>query len=167
MGSGHNAYVESKEALKLISNLSSYHFSHKTVLKLLEDIYDLRCEYDSYATLDLLNINTASMKLNLYKLGSTTTYIYHSYNLIAYENKALPLKLDDINSAYEIEFFKDDMIFLLSDGITDNLNADELFILINPEYSTDEQMNVIIDFVKNKQGNNLADDLSMIIIKIK
>jgi hypothetical protein len=166
MGSGHNAYVESKEALKLISNLSSYHFSHKTVLKLLEDIYDLRCEYDSYATLDLLNINTASMKLNLYKLGSTTTYIYHSYNLIAYENKALPLKLDDINSAYEIEFFKGDMIFLLSDGITDNLSADELFILINPEYSTDEQMNTIINFVKNKQANNLSDDLSMIVIKI-
>lgn len=167
MGSGHNAYVESKETLKLISNLSSYHFSHRTILKLLENIYDLRCEYDSYATLDLLNINTASMKLNLYKLGSTTTYIYHSYNLVAYENKALPLKLDDINSAYEIEFFKGDMIFMLSDGITDNLTADELFILINPEYSTDEQMAKIIDFVKDKQMDKLSDDLSMIVVKIK
>ena len=165
MGSGHNAYIESADTLKLMANLSNYHFSFKTILKLLEDIYNLRCDYDSYATLDLALINTASMKMNLYKLGSTTTYVYHNFNLIGYENKSLPLKLDDINSSYEIEFYKDDIILLLSDGVTDFLSKDELFLIIDPNLSSSDIMNNITNKVKEKE-TNLKDDLSVIVIKV-
>lgn len=166
MGSGHNAYKESSEALKLISHLSSYHFSLKTILKLLENIYDLKCEYDSYATLDILNINTSNMKLNLYKLGSTTSYIYHNQELQAFENKALPLKLDDINSSYEVEFFKNDVILLLSDGISDFLSALEIKNEIDFNASSEEIMNHIINKLKKKENNELKDDASLIVIKV-
>lgn len=165
MGCGHNAYIESANTLKMMANLSSYHFSFKTILKLLEDIYNLRCDYDSYATLDLALINTSNMKLNLYKLGSTTSYIYHNFNLISYENKALPMKLDDVNSSYEIEFFKDDIILLLSDGITDFLTKDEIFLAIDPNLTSNEIMLSISNKVKEKE-KNLKDDLSMIVIKV-
>lgn len=165
MGSGHNAYIESANTLKMMANLTSYHFSFKTILKLLEDIYNLRCDYDSYATLDLALINTSNMKLNLYKLGSTTSYIYHNFSLISYENKALPLKLDDINSSYEIEFSKDDIILLLSDGVTDFLTKDEIFLAIDPNLSSNEIMLSISNKVKEKE-KNLKDDLSMIVIKV-
>lgn len=166
MGNGHTAYKESSEALKLISHLSSYHFSAKTILKLLENIYDLKCEYDSYATLDLLNINTASMKLNLYKLGSTTSYIYHNRELQAFENKALPLKLDDINSSYEVEYFKDDVILLFSDGISDFLTPLEIKHEIDFTESTEEIMNRILNKLKKKENNELKDDASIIVIKV-
>ncbi|MDE5855410.1 MAG: SpoIIE family protein phosphatase, partial [Anaeroplasmataceae bacterium] len=66
MGSGYNAYTESIDALKTISTLSSYHFRTKTILKLLEDIYELRSNYDRYATLDFLSIDSANRKMNLY-----------------------------------------------------------------------------------------------------
>jgi serine phosphatase RsbU (regulator of sigma subunit) len=165
MGRGHNAYIESADALKLMANLSNYHFSFKTILKLLEDIYNLRCDYDTYATLDLALINTSSMKMNLYKLGSTTTYIYHNFNLIGYENKSLPLKLDDINSSYEVEFYKDDIILLLSDGVTDFLSKDELFLIIDPNLPSADIMNNITNKVKEKEVN-LKDDLSVIVIKV-
>lgn len=166
MGSGHTAYKESSEALKLISHLSSYHFSSKTILKLLENIYDLKCEYDSYATLDLLNINTSNMKLNLYKLGSTTSYIYHNQELQAFENKALPLKLDDINSSYEVEYFKDDVILLFSDGISDFLTPLEIKHEIDFTKSTDDIMNHILNKLKKKENNELKDDASIIVIKV-
>jgi len=166
MGSGHNANRESSEALKLISHLSTYHFSLKTILKMLENIYDLKCEYDSYATLDILNINTSNMKLNLYKLGSTTTYIYHNDDLKAFENKSLPLKLDDINSTYELEFFKDDVILLLSDGISDFLSRLELKNEIDFNKSSDEILAQIINKLKQKENNELKDDASLIVIKV-
>ncbi len=166
MGSGHNAYKESSEALKLISHLSTYHFSLKTILKLLENIYDLKCEYDSYATLDILNINTANMKLNLYKLGSTTSYIYHNNELQAFENKALPLKLDDINSSYEVEYFKDDVILLFSDGISDFLTPLEIKNEIDFTLSTEQIMNNILYKLKKKENNELKDDASIIVIKV-
>lgn len=165
MGSGHTAYIESAETLKLMANLSSYHFSIRTILKLLEDIYNLRCDYDNYATLDLAIINTSNMKMNLYKLGSTTTYIYHNFNLMSYENKSLPYKLDDVNSTYEIEFYKDDIILILSDGVTDFLNKDELFLVIDPTLSSNDIMLSITNKVKEKE-KVLKDDLSLIVIKV-
>ena len=133
---------------------------------MLENIYDLKCEYDSYATLDILNINTSNMKLNLYKLGSSTTYIYHNGELKPFENKALPLKLDDINSAYELEYFKDDVILLLSDGISDFISRLELKNEINFNKSSEDIQNQIINKLLLKEKNELKDDASLIVIKI-
>lgn len=165
MGSGHNAYIESSEALKKISHLSTYHFSLKTILKLLENIYDLKCEFDSYATLDILNINTSNMKLNLYKLGSSTSYIFHNDELRAFENKALPLKLDDINSSYELEYFKDDVIILCSDGISDFITPLELKNEIDFTKSAEEIMLSILGLLKYKEPQ-LKDDASLIVIRV-
>ena len=166
MGSGHKAYKESSEALKLISNLSSYHFSLKTILKLLENFYDLKCDYDSYATLDILNLNTANMKMNLYKLGSTTSYIYHNNELQSLLNRALPLKLDDMNSAYELEFFKNDVIILMSDGISDFVPELQIKNEINFNNDAKKIMNDILQKLYQNTNNELKDDASIIVIKI-
>ena len=165
MGSGYNAYTESIEALKTISTLSSYHFRTKTILKLLEDIYELRSNYDRYATLDFLSIDTATRKMNLYKMGSTTTYIYHNQQLITYENQALPLKLDDVNSAYELDLFSGDFIFLLSDGISDFISNPEFVSLIDASKAADEVCYTIVEYLKQKEKGRLKDDLSLIVIK--
>lgn len=166
MGSGYNAYKESSEALKLISTLTSYRFSTKTILKLLEDLYELKSNYDRYATLDFLSINTANRKMNLYKMGSTTTYILHNHQLIAYENKALPLKLDDVNSSYEIDINPGDYVFLLSDGISDFITKEEFHSIVsNGSESVDNMCDNIIQYIKKKEQNELKDDLSLIVIK--
>ena len=105
------------------------------------------------------------MKLNLYKLGSTTTYVYHNGDLISYENKALPLKIDDINSSYEIEFFKNDVIILLSDGISDFISKQELEYEINYNSTPESIVNQITTKLKTKENNELKDDASLIVIK--
>lgn len=166
MGSGYNAYIESVDALKTITTLTSYHFSIKTILRLLEDVYELKSNYDRYATLDFLYINTANRKLNLYKMGSTTTYILHNHKLLSYDNKALPLKLDEVNSAYEIDIYSGDYIFLLSDGISDFITKDEFYSLVsNGTDSVDVMCDKIIQYIKKKQQDELKDDLSLIAIK--
>lgn len=166
MGSGYAAYTESIDALKTVSTLSSYHFRIKTILKLLEDIYELRSNYDRYATLDFLSIDTANRKMNLYKMGSSTTYILHNHKLLTYENQALPLKLDDVNSAYELDLFSGDYIFLLSDGISDFISNQEFYQLVDHgDQSADEVCYSIIEYIKKKEKNDLKDDLSLIVIK--
>lgn len=166
MGSGLNAYTESKEALKTIKTLSSYHFRTKTILKLLEDIYELRSNYDRYATLDFLSIDTANRKLQLYKMGSSSTYILHNHQLYTYENQTLPLKLDEVNSSYELDIYSGDFIFLLSDGIGDFITPDEFFSIIeNQNQTADEACYAIIEYIKHKENNQLKDDLSLIVIK--
>lgn len=166
MGSGYNAYTESLDALKTIASLSKYHFRIKTILRLLEDIYELRSNYDRYATLDFLAIDTANKKLNLYKMGSTTTYILHNNQLLTYENQTLPLKLDEINSSYDLDLYSGDYIFLLSDGISDFISNDEFYSLVSKgQKSADEVCYNIIDYIKRKENNKLKDDLSLIVIK--
>ncbi len=166
MGSGYNAYIESVDALKTITTLTSYHFSIKTILRLLEDVYELKSNYDRYATLDFLYINTANRKLNLYKMGSTTTYILHNHKLLSYDNKSLPLKLDEVNSAYEIDIYSGDYIFLFSDGISDFITKDEFYSLVsNGTDSVDIMCDKIIQYIKKKQQDDLKDDLSLIAIK--
>ncbi len=165
MGNGHRAYLESANALSLLKRLLDYHFSIKTTLKLLEYIYEIKCDYDSYATLDVLFINTANMKLNLYKMGSTSTYIIHNNDIKVLENKALPLKLDDLSSSYEIEYFKGDTILLISDGISDFITKDELK-MISYELDSDIILEEIISIIRKKENNELKDDASLIVIKI-
>ena len=165
MGSGYNAYLESVDTLRIITSLSSYHFRIKTILKLLEDIYELRANYDHYATLDLLTIDTANKNVNLYKMGSTTTYVLHNNSLTAYQNKALPLKLDEMNSTFTFDISSGDLIFLLSDGITDFIDQNEFYSLIDVSESPENICSKIIDHLKIKEKNNLKDDLSLIVIK--
>ena len=42
MGSGYNAYLESVDLLRIIKELSNYHFRTNTILNLLSEIYELR-----------------------------------------------------------------------------------------------------------------------------
>lgn len=165
MGSGFNAYSDSIDALKTIQTLSSYHFRTKTILKLLEDIYELRSNYDRYATLDFLSIDPANRKMHLYKMGSSTTYILHEQKLQTYENQALPLKLDDVNSSYDLDLFRGDLIFLLSDGISDFISNKEFEQLVSQDLSAEEACCNIVNYLKRKEKNNLKDDLSLIVIK--
>ena len=165
MGSGYNAYLESVDTLRIITSLSTYHFRIKTILKLLEDIYELRANYDHYATLDLLTIDTANKNANLYKMGSTTTYLLHNNSLTAYQNKALPLKLDEMNSTFTFEISSGDLIFLLSDGITDFIDQNEFYSLIDVSETPENICSKIIEHIKIKEKNNLKDDLSLIVIK--
>ncbi len=166
MGSGINAYTESADALKTIKTLTTYHFRIETILKLLEDIYELRSNYDRYATLDFLSIDTANRKLKLYKMGSSSTYILHNHQLYTYENQALPLQLDAVNSSYELDIYSGDYIFLLSDGIGDFVTPDEFYDIVEGQnQSADEICYQIIEYIKHKENNQLKDDLSLIVIK--
>lgn len=166
MGSGYQAYMESANALKTISLLSSYHFSMKTILHLLEDVCDLKRNYDHYATLDFLYINTANQKMHLYKMGSTTTYILHNHQLKALENRSLPLHLDEVNSSFELDLSSGDYIFLLSDGISDFISKDEFYDLVRSgTESTEALCNKIVQYMEEKEQRKLKDDLSLIAIK--
>lgn len=165
MGSGYAAYTESMDALKTIATLSSYHFRTETILKLLEDIYELRSNYDRYATLDFLSIDSANRKMHLYKMGSSTTYVLHNQKLLTYENQALPLKLDDVNSAYELDLYAGDFIFLLSDGIGDFISNQEFEQLVDQNQNAEEACYCVVEYLKQKEKGNFKDDLSLIVIK--
>lgn len=165
MGNGYRAYKESTHILDLLKHLLEYNLTIESTLSLLGNISSLRLDYDSYATLDLLNINISTMQLYLYKIGSTSTYLIRGNDIYSYENHTLPLNLDVSQSSYNIEFFINDIILLMSDGIADFITKEILFKLSlnnNPDTIIDN----IINYIQKKEGI-LKDDASIIVVKIK
>ena len=71
-----------------------------------------------------------------------------------------------MNSAYEIDLYSGDYIFLLSDGISDFISKDEFFSLVeNTTEAVEVVCDKIIQYINKKQKNELKDDLSLIAIK--
>ena len=165
MGSGHKAYQESTHTLNLLKRIIEYNLSIETTLDLLGYISEIRCDYDSYATLDVLKLNLATMQLYLYKIGSTTTYLIRGNDIYSYENHTLPLNLDTSSSSYNIEFFHNDIILLMSDGIADFITKEKLFN-ISYNNTPDIIIDNIIKYIEKKEGNILKDDASIIVIKV-
>ncbi len=165
MGSGHKAYQESTHTLNLLKRIIEYNLSIETTLDLLNNISEIRCDYDSYATLDVLKLNLATMQLYLYKIGSTTTYLIRGNDIYSYENHTLPLNLDISSSSYNIEFFHNDIILLMSDGIADFITKEKLFN-ISYNNTPDIIIDNIIKYIEKKEGNILKDDASIIVIKV-
>ena len=70
-----------------------------------------------------------------------------------------------MNSTFNFEIASGDLIFLLSDGITDFIDQNEFYSLIDVSESPENICSKIIDHLKIKEKNNLKDDLSLIVIK--
>ena len=105
------------------------------------------------------------MQLYLYKIGSTTTYLIRGNDIYSYENHTLPLNLDTSSSSYNIEFFHNDIILLMSDGIADFITKEKLFN-ISYNNTPDIIIDNIIKYIEKKEGNILKDDASIIVIKV-
>ena len=74
----------------------------------------------------------------------------HNNSLTAYQNKALPHKLDELNSYFSFEITSGDLIFLLSDGVSDFISQDEFYSLINVNETPDNICSNVINHLKKK-----------------
>lgn len=166
MGSGIDAYNSSKEILSILSNMLNYHFSIKTMLNFLSYIYEIKGNYESYATLDLLEINEITKVASLFKLGSASTLLFSDIDKI-YENSSLPLDYTDLIDSFTISLKTNDIILLLTDGFTDYLSYQDIKeIIYNNKFAS---TSLIADMLCNKikQSNKvLNDDCSVIVIKV-
>lgn len=166
MGSGIDAYNSSKEILSILSNMLNYHFSTKTMLNFLSYIYEIKGNYESYATLDLLEINEVTKAASLFKLGSASTFLFSDIDKI-YENSSLPLDSTDLIDSFTINLKANDIILLLTDGFTDYLNYHDIKeIIYNNKFAS---ASIIADMLCNKikqQNKILNDDCSVIVIKV-
>ena len=166
MGSGMDAYYASKELLEVVSNMLKYHFSTTTLLNYLSYIYEIKGNYESYATLDLLQVNLITGVADLYKLGSSTSYLFSDTDRV-FENSNLPLNYSDLIDSYEIPLKSKDILVLVSDGFTDTVSTYELKEIIKKHSHLSAGLIVeeLCSFVKNK-NEQLKDDCSIIVLKV-
>ena len=169
MGSGFHAYQLSQETLKMVDNITKCNISFDASLQILNNFFKTKDLSDSYATLDLLNINLTDGTINLYKLGSSTTYISRGDKIIPIYNNNLPFGISDLITKDEFSAEDGDLIILVSDGINDYIEEKSLIKYI--ETIKDEPPHKIVYDILQKiyyeNKSQIKDDMSCIAVKIK
>lgn len=168
MGSGYHAYQLSEQTLKMVDSITNCNIPFDASLHILNNFFKTKDLSDSFATLDLVNINLNTGILSLYKLGSSTTYISRGNKIIPIYNNNLPFGIDDLISKEEYQLLDGDLIILVSDGINDYIKESDLINYI--EKIKNESPHKIVYEILQKiyydNGNQINDDMSCIAIKI-
>lgn len=169
MGSGYNAYQLSQQTLKLVDRITDCSIDFETSLEILNTFFKTRDMIDSYATLDFVDINLSTGTLNLYKMGSSTTYILRDDKVVPIYNNNLPFGIGDLIIKEEFNLKEDDLIILVSDGVTDYINEDLLIDFIEKikNESPHKIVYEILQKIYYENGNQIKDDMSCVVLKLK
>ncbi|MBQ9165439.1 MAG: SpoIIE family protein phosphatase [Oscillospiraceae bacterium] len=129
MGSGPGAAHQSRLALKLLEDFLRAGVSPELALATLSNALALRGEQElGFTTIDLLGLDLFSGQCRSYKLGAAPTYVRQSGRVKKISGVSLPAGLEfgresrpDMRS---FQISKEDLIVLISDGITDGEGDD-------------------------------------------
>ena len=126
MGTGEKAARESHAAIELLEQFTEAGFDRELSVRMINSALLLRKGEESYATLDILGADLFSGKAEFLKLGAVASFIRRQERIISIRSAALPAGILKQVRAEKNEFLlKDgDMIFLMTDGVTDALGGE-------------------------------------------
>lgn len=169
MGSGYYAYQLSQQTLKMVDQITDCSIEFETSLEILNNFFKTKDSVDSYATLDFIDINLSTGVLNLYKMGSSTTYIYREGKVYPIYNNNLPFGINDLITKEQFNLKNDDLVILVSDGVTDYINENTLINFIENLHKESPHKIVyeILQKIYYENNNQIKDDMSCIVLKLK
>ena len=168
MGNGMDANEESRFTLDTLMSMLKTNMDVKTSINISNDIIQLKNDFESYTTLDLLAIDKKKKIVSFYKLGAFSAYIIRNHVVTEVTNYSLPLGIIDniyiSPSSYKIQ--KDDIIIMCTDGMIDDTNKSIINILQDisidsPTVICNELFTHLIDIRQN------SDDATLAVITIK
>ncbi len=168
MGSGFDAYELSSETIKLVERISNQNIHDNTSINILNTFYSLNDCYDMYSTLDYLSIDLKTGLALIYKMGATTTFIIKDNNVIPIFNKNLPFGIDDMVTKEEIVLNTDDLVIMISDGVTEHIDEEKLTNFLYSK-KLDKPHQIVYDLMQkvySENNNVIKDDMSIIALRI-
>lgn len=168
MGSGYQAYKLSSETLKMVDKITNCSLDFDTSLEILNNFFRLKEHYDAYSTLDLVDINLINGTLNLYKLGSSTTYLIKSDKVMPIYNNNLPFGITDLITKEQYILEDNDLIVLVSDGINDYIDEKKLIVFLDSlkKETPHKIVYEVLQRIYYENKNQVNDDMSCIAIKV-
>lgn len=167
MGNGMDANEESKFTLDTIMSMLKTNMNVKNSISITNDIIQLKNDFESYTTLDLLAIDRKKKIASFYKLGAFNTYIIRDHKVTEINNYALPLGIIENvytnPSSYKIS--KGDVIIMCSDGMIDDTNKNIEAILEDIGYDEPSTIcNILFNQLIEIRQN--TDDATLAVITI-
>ncbi|MEG2413517.1 MAG: SpoIIE family protein phosphatase [Clostridia bacterium] len=166
MGSGEGAQRGSFATLDMIQNFYKAGFDNLKALALVNKLLAITSK-DNFTALDMCVINLDSANVDFIKLGGVQSYIRRQDNVEIVNSQALPIGILDeaIPQVSRVILTAEDMVVLVSDGISDALSSSGIkFVIekigdINPQAVADEIM-------KQAKCRGLNDDATVIAFRI-
>lgn len=157
MGSGEVADRDSGNLIEALEYLMEAGFEKKSALRLLNTLFVVNYEGQSFTTLDMAAINLHTGRCEIMKNGAATTFVRRSDRVDMIASSALPMGVDleaepDV-SVVDLE--EGDMIIMVSDGVLDG------FYERNMTDGRQEDMAALIDNLPCQNPNDMANQILM------
>lgn len=166
MGSGEIAERASTRAVSMVEGFYKAGFSHNVIINLVNKMLTFTGE-DCYNTLDMCVCDVKSKSCDFIKMGACPAFFKRNDRVEVLECSALPMGVFQEISPTVIhkDLKPNDMIVLVSDGVTDSIGVDELCVFLeglktpNPQ----EMANLI---KKRATALGAVDDVSVAVGKV-
>ena len=168
MGKGRTAALTSGIAAMFVKRMLSAGNSAPTVIKMLNSFVRAKPEECS-ATLDLLELDLLTGRVEFYKCGSVATYVKRGDNLFKLSAKTVPLGILRATDTAKLSFDAQagDVIIMMSDGISQG-DDDPMWLieLLSKELDPDPKtLARRIVAAARREGSN--DDASVVIVELR
>lgn len=157
MGSGEMAYRDSGNLIEALEYLMEAGFEKKSAFKLLNTLFVVNYEGQSFATLDMAAINLHTGRCEIMKNGAATTFVKHRDRVETIVSSALPVGVDmeaepDVKM---VDLAEGDMVIMVSDGVLEG------FYERNMTDGNQEDMSTFIEELGCQNPNDVANQILM------
>jgi stage II sporulation protein E len=176
MGAGSEANRESKATIDLMKTMIKSGFKKDNVLNTVNAVMSLKfSEDEKFSTVDLMDLNLYTGKINFAKVGAVASFIKSGDNVKVIQSKTLPIGIlenPDVDT-YVTEINNGDIVVMVTDGILDydskhtgrfDWVVDYLkYCNLNRPKDLAEQ---IIQNAKKLSGGYAKDDMTVVVSKV-
>lgn len=174
MGSGEKAARESMITINTLYYLLKAGFDVELALNAMNSMLVLKSTEEIFSTVDMSLINLNTGKTKFFKIGAAAAFIKRSQEVEVIKYAALPIGMIDKIKIDEIEtkIQENDIIIMISDGITDavieDIKLEWIKEIIANITSKDPQTisDLIISQAVSKYGEREKDDMTVITVVI-
>lgn len=165
MGSGDSAERASSSAVGLIESFFRAGFENKTIINLVNKMLATTAS-DGYNTLDMCICNMNG-DCDFIKMGSCPSFIKSEDRIEVLESEALPMGVlkEAIPTTIKKSLKKNDLILLVSDGVTDALGVEGVVDYLRETNATNPQLLARGLHERVLVGGKL-DDVSIVVGKV-
>lgn len=171
MGTGAEAAKESRTAIELLEQFTEAGFAREIAVKMINSALLLQRGEETYATLDICDIDLFDGHAEFVKLGAVASYLWRNGRIISLRATTLPAGiLKQVKPETNEMLLKDgDLLLLVTDGVTDALGGEEKTalwlkqkMLAFPVANPQDAAEYILQEAKKERQADRRDDMTVL-----
>lgn len=151
MGSGERAHSESESVIDLIEDFMQAGFKESSALHLINSLYVLQSDGQSFSTVDMGIVNLYDGNCNFVKMGAAATFLKHKERVDTILSSSLPAGMfeDSRLEANRRRIRDGEFIVMVTDGVIDCFPGEE----------KEEYIEALLQQIKSNNPREIANSI--------